>query len=69
MKALVSQLLPEMGYWIKKKSLKLEQQNEFVLQGTLDTFLPVKHMFTRIFNGWLQKPAKGNKPLDLGSRF
>ena len=50
MKVLVSQLIPEMGYWSKKKSLKFEQENEFVLKGTLKTFLPVTHIFTRICN-------------------
>ena len=52
-----------------KKPLKLEKQNELVLQGTLKTFLPVTHIITRICNQGLQKPASGRKPLDLGSRF
>ena len=69
MKVLASQLLPEMGYWSKKTSLKFEQQNELVLKGTLKTFLPVTHVFTRICNQWLQNPAAGRKPLDLESRF
>ena len=65
MNVLVSPLLLEMGYCSPKKSLKFEQP----LMGTLKTFLLVAHIFTRICNQLLQKPAAGRKPLDLGSRF
>ena len=69
MKVLVSPLLLEMGYYSPKMSLKFEQQNELFLMGTLKTFLFVVHIFTRICNQLLQKPAAGRKPLDLGRRF
>ena len=35
MEVLVSQLLPEMGFWSQKKSLKFEQQDELDLGSRL----------------------------------
>ena len=72
MKVLASLLLPEMRHWSQKKSLKFEQQNELILQGTLDIFLPVAHIFVGICNLWLQQPAAGRTllvPLPLTRIF
>ena len=72
MKILAPLLLPEMRHWSQKKSLKFEHQNELILQGTLEIFLPVAHIFVGICNLWLQKPAAGRTllvPLPLTRIF
>ena len=51
-------------------SLKFEQRNKLILKGTLKTFLPVTHIFTRICKLMTTKAhSRLQKLLDLGSSF